>query len=270
MSANPSPARDDALLDPEAILHTVVRYLLAKGHKEPARHLAMARVEFVLTKHDILGFHQVSATITIAGGPLTFDYFSRLINARDDFAEDAAEREDHATCSTLQTAFQYALPSGITFGGLERRLLVTEIADDWRADVLRELDGQGGHNQGLAPADEEIITWRNLRFRSFSEMKIAEAFDRAGVMFFPNCRGRLGLQKRGNLEPDFLVCHKGDWGILEVDGEPFHQPTRTVHDHERDRAFLRHRVKIAQHYDATRCRTDPDGVVAEFLALLEG
>ena len=88
-------------------------------------------------------------------------------------------------------------------------------------------------------------------------------------MFFANCRARLGVQKRGNLEPDFLVCHKGTWGILEVDGEPFHPPTRTVHDHERDRPFTRHGVKLGQHYDATRCRNEPDAVVAEFLILLE-
>jgi hypothetical protein len=269
MSANPSPGRDDALLDPEAILHTVVRYLLAKGLTEAARNLAMADVGFALARYTS---GEVDAKITIAGSSPVFEYYGRLTDAYySTLALEESERgQDSLAYAAIQTAFKYALPGGVSLDRIDRRLLVTEVAEGWRTDILRELDGQGGHNQGLAPADEEIITWCNLRFRSRSEMKIAEAFDRAGVMFFPNCRGRLGLQKRANLEPDFLVCHKGAWGILEVDGEPFHQPTRTVHDHERDRRFMRHGVTVIQHYDATRCRTDPDGVVAEFLALLEG
>ena len=64
---------------------------------------------------------------------------------------------------------------------------------------------------------------------------LAETLARAMVMFLRNCRAPLRVAKRGNSEPDFLVCHKGTRGILEVVGEPFHPPTRTVHDHERDR-----------------------------------
>ena len=65
--------------------------------------------------------------------------------------------------------------------------------------------------------------------------QLAETLARAMVMFLRNCRAPLRVAKRGNSEPDFLVCHKGTRGILEVVGEPFHPPTRTVHDHERDR-----------------------------------
>ena len=72
-----------------------------------------------------------------------------------------------------------------------------------------------------------------------------------------------------DVEARLSCLPQGVWEILEVDSEPFHPPTRTVHDHERDRPFLRHGVKVVQHFDATRCRNDPDGVVAEFLALME-
>ena len=60
-------------------------------------------------------------------------------------------------------------------------------------------------------------TWNNLRFRSASETKIAAALDKVqGVWFLPNCRGRVGApEDRKNREADFLVCHKGKWGILE-------------------------------------------------------
>ncbi len=114
-----------------------------------------------------------------------------------------------------------------------------------------------------------MIVWNGLNFRSQSEHLIAEALERAKVMFLPNSRVRLGTVKRGTMEPDFLICHKGKWGILEVDGEPFHPPTRTTQDHRRDRGFQNHGVKLVHHYDATECRTNPDKVVAEFLGLLE-
>jgi very-short-patch-repair endonuclease len=98
---------------------------------------------------------------------------------------------------------------------------------------------------------------------------VAQALDRAGVLFLPNCRARLNLNdKRTNREADFLVCHHGKWGILEVDGEPFHPPSRTVQDHERDRLFQKHGIKTIEHYDATRCYNAPSDVVAEFLQLL--
>lgn len=265
MSADPTPRRVDYVLDPEAILHTVVRYLLAQGQTEAARYLAMATIDVFVDSRT------VKATITVEGSPLVFDYLGRLMLTGDVFArgDDEQSERDYTTLYLIRMAFANALPGCMELTQFSRRLFVAEVAEGWRTEILRELDGHAGHNQGVALPDQEILTWRGLRFRSLSEMMIAKALDRAGALFFPNCRARLGQQKRGNLEPDFLVCHKGVWGILEVDGEPFHPPTRTVHDHERDRPFLRHGVKLVQHFDATHCRNDPDGVVAEFLALLE-
>jgi very-short-patch-repair endonuclease len=88
-------------------------------------------------------------------------------------------------------------------------------------------------------------------------------------MFLPNCMARLnGIGGRVNREPDFLVCDGGRWGILEVDGDEFHPPTRTAQDHERDRLFLSHGVRLVQHFDAVDCFTTPRNVVEDFLHLL--
>ena len=107
------------------------------------------------------------------------------------------------------------------------------VDPDWRDELLEIARGRGVHNQAATASIP--ITWNNLHFRSKSELRIAEALDRAGVLFFPNCRLRLTTPDgRRNREADFLVCKGGQWGILEVDGEPFHPPTRTLHDHERD------------------------------------
>jgi hypothetical protein len=136
----------------------------------------------------------------------------------------------------------------------------------WREELLAIARGKDVHNQAADLGNAR--TWQNLRFRSQSEVKIAEALDRAKVFFLPNCKGRLGIDTRRNLEADFLICHKGRWGILEVDGEPFHPPTRTVHDHSRDRLFKDHGLAVVEHFDSEECFQQPDKVVARFLRLL--
>lgn len=90
------------------------------------------------------------------------------------------------------------------------------------------------------------------------------------MLFLANCRARLGTTplERKNREPDFLICDRARWGVLEVDGEPFHPPSRTVEDHERDRLFRSHGITTIEHFEATRCYKEPDSVVAEFLRLL--
>ena len=120
---------------------------------------------------------------------------------------------------------------------------------------------ENGHNQGVQSNSEETIYhWNGLRFRSDAQIKIAEALDRANVLFFPNSKARLTTTEgRENQEPDFLIFHNGKWGILEVDGEV---------DQERDRILQSHGIPIIQHYDSTQCSEQPDRVVQEFLEML--
>lgn len=56
--------------------------------------------------------------------------------------------------------------------------------------------------------------------------------------------------------------------MYEVDGEPFHPPSRTVQDHARDRLFKEHGLKFIEHFDSTECFNNPDKVVKEFLRML--
>jgi hypothetical protein len=106
---------------------------------------------------------------------------------------------------------------------------------------------------------------------SQAEVKIADELDRQGLFFFPNCMGRLSGAdgKRVNRSPDFLICTRPNrWGILEVDGEPFHPPSRTVHDRERDRLFRAYGIKVVEHYDAALCYEQPAEVVRNFLLVM--
>ena len=124
-------------------------------------------------------------------------------------------------------------------------------------------------NQGRQfDKEKPVFVWENLRFRSHTEIRIAQALDRRKVLFLPNCAARLGFSQRQNREADFLVCDKGKWGILEVDSPDSHPPARTVEDHERARLFQAHGILLVQHFDGGECFENADGVVDKFLYLL--
>ena len=147
--------------------------------------------------------------------------------------------------------------------------LVTDSPGDWRTQLRELAKGERQTNQGRqfdSPVPRHI--WNRLHFRSQAEVKIAEALDRKGVMYFPNCAARLGpVEDRRNKEPDFLVCQNGKWGILQVDGKEFHQ--KAALDHEWDYQFQLHGVKIVRHFMGIDCMRAPDEVVEKFLDLLE-
>ena len=178
---------------------------------------------------------------------------------------------ENPIATQIRKAIEAVLPTQAYIRHFSPKAELVDISPDWRSDLSEIARGRQINNQapayGNAPPS---ITWNNLKFRSVSERRIAEALDAAGVLFFPNCVARLGENSvRRNREPDFLVCHSHKWGILEVDGEPFHPPSRTTQDHERDRLFRSYGIRVVEHYDASRCYQDPAGVVKEFLELMD-
>ena len=125
------------------------------------------------------------------------------------------------------------------------------------------------NNQGVQRSDSTIHTWERLGFRSKTEIKIAEALDRTGVLFVPNSLARLTKPKgRENKEADFLICYKGKWGVLKVD-EPHHTAERRVEEQEEERIFKKNGIKVVERFDAQRCYNHPDEVVQEFFNMIE-
>ncbi len=173
----------------------------------------------------------------------------------------------HPITQVIRRALDAVLPEDAYINHFTAHAELVDIDPDWRAELLEIARGKGVHNQAVEAVSARI--WNNLRFRSESEVRIAQALDRAGVLFLPNCKARLGFPEgRRNRESDFLICYEGKWGILEVDGEPFHPPSRTVEDHERDRLFRDHGILVVEHFDASKCFENPDGVVRRFLEIL--
>jgi hypothetical protein len=168
----------------------------------------------------------------------------------------------------IREAMEAVITHDATLHHIHYRAHTADVSDK---HLLADLIAQtfGGDISNQAPLAREARFWNNLRFRSASEIQIAEALDEAGVMFFPLCRARVTLGKqRVTREPDFLICHQGKWGVLEVDGGPFHPATRTTEDHERDRLFRAHGVRVVEHFDAEQCYQHSALVVIRFLELL--
>lgn len=171
----------------------------------------------------------------------------------------------HPLYGPIVAAIDAVLPHGTEVGEVDVRAELVNLDKEWRDELISIARGKSVDN------NRGPITWQNLRFASPPEVRIAQALDAAGVMFFPSSKGRLdGPDGRENRIPDFLVCKYGRWGILEVDGERWHPPSRTIDDHARDELFHQHGVRVVRHYDARECTETPRSVVARFLALLDG
>jgi hypothetical protein len=164
--------------------------------------------------------------------------------------------EDHVSFTATRTAIERALRC-------ELRGFSVEQTGPW-PDELAESNQAVRHDQRPG-----AFEWEGFRFHSKTEVKIAEAFERAGVVFLPNCLARVGdRDSRCNREPDFLVVHRGRPAVLEVDGQPWHPPERSAEEHARDRLFRQQGIAV-ERYDATECYRMPDQVVAEFLRIVE-
>jgi Protein of unknown function (DUF559) len=118
--------------------------------------------------------------------------------------------------------------------------------------------------------------WGGLNLRSEAEVRIAEALNQTGVLFFVNARGRVGLhetvisngQLTGRVEADFLVFLNGKCVVLEVDGVHHAEGSQVVRDYARDRVLLRSGVPTVR-FTASDCIARPDEVVAELLSILK-
>ncbi len=248
--------------DGDDLLGRAVRFLVDGGNEKAAAVLLGCALDVVVAR-----VHETEPPVEKHGVSVVY-VLEAARSAYDVLADAEIGTEEWVVGGAIRRALAAVTPYHVEIRDIDVRFDQTPAAPGWREDVAAFVLGTEIHNQ--APSSEPVRVWENLRFRSESERRVAQALDRAGAMFLPNCRVRsTDGDARRTVEPDFLVCWKGRWGILEVDGEPFHPPTRTVHDHTRDRVFKTHGVLVVEHFDASECFENPDDVVAKFLALLE-
>jgi hypothetical protein len=244
----PQVGEGHALPSCESLLFSAVWFLESGGEDGPARVLRRCTLQFAVTD----AFPERTCLHVNLVGPRA------VYEILDD--------QQHAIHRAARRAFEAVLPKGYQVSWLSAQAELIEPPVGWRTE--RALAGrEGAHNQGLHTLRPQM--WKGLRFGSQSEIRIAEALERADVAFSPNCVVRLGEPgKRRNLEVDFLIRWRDRLGVLEVDGGPFHHPERAAQEHDRDRLFRAHGIRV-ERYSAERCSASPDEVVAEFLGLLE-
>ncbi len=235
-------------------LHASAVQFLLDGHEEDAANVLLSCTLQISVTNDnwYRGSKELFGVEVNVIGPRT--------------AYDILSNSHHSVTQAVKKAIDAVLPPNFYVSRIIASARLVDIDPAWKAELLEIAHGRGVYNQGV----NAIKIWNNLRFRSVSEIRIAEVLDKVGVMFLPNCLARLTTPEGGkNREADFLVCFNGNWGILEVDGEPFHPATRTVDDHKRDRLFHSHGIQVVEHFDASECYSNPDRVVREFLKLLK-
>ena len=260
-------------MSPEQLHGSALAFLLEGDDEDAAAALAKCKIERVFDDSSMGSTYNWHLTVYARAPRSVYDQVNEdiefLNRSRRGVVDPGSLRATKFEVGgRIWDAFVAVLPHGDELDMVQFRAHVADIGDKHMlADLIAQTFGGDINNQ--APLARGARFWNDLRFRSATEIKIAEALDDAGVMFFPLCRARVTIGKqRVTREPDFLVCDHGKWGILEVDGAPFHPATRTTQDHERDRLFHAHGVRVVQHFDAEQSYQHPRLVVNKFLEIL--
>lgn len=250
----------------DGFLRAVIRFLFSGEETEEALLLLTSQFEIVKVyrEHPMLpGFPFFNHWIFIA---CQEKEWSKLVPLTD------LDSEQNQYTVNIHSAFKTLLGKGheirydLSISNLEECQLLT----GWREEYYKQYT-RGAltfANQGrLAGHSDRFHTWNNMRFASEHEVAIAQALEKRAVIYLPLCYARLGRKhERQGREIDFLICYKGNWGILEVDG--VQHSARIAGDKTRDKLFKYHGVKVIERYRASFCLQSPTRVVTDFLKKL--
>lgn len=172
-------------------------------------------------------------------------------------------------CAKLLMSGQHYNSEGIKFG-----TKFIEPENDWRELVKGLIARAKEPNQGTVTSivgyknSREPIKYNEMSFGSSTEIRIAQELEKRKILFFPlplAVRADTGINFKDHREPDFLVCHEGVWGILEV---AYHQG-RYEQDKQKDEWFKKSGILCVEHYTAEECYGNTASVVSRFLAILK-
>lgn len=153
------------------------------------------------------------------------------------------------------------------------RMQLLPITDGWQDQAKEMIARYKPTNQGTisrllaSRQNKGMILYNEASYASQSEIRIAQELEQRQVLFFPLAlaiRADTGVNWRDHKEADFLVCHDGLWGILEVS----YHPDRYEKDKEKDAWWKKSGILCVEHHTAERCYEEPRKVVDEFLSIL--
>ncbi|MBI3983777.1 hypothetical protein HY346_00575 [Candidatus Microgenomates bacterium] len=153
------------------------------------------------------------------------------------------------------------------------RMKFIEVEKEWKEKIRKLISEYNEVNQGIVTEkvfhrkSRQPIIYNEMKFASKAEVSIAQELEERRILFFPlplAVRSDTGARYLDHREPDFLICHDGVWGILEI----AHHQGRYEKDSEKDIWFKQSGILCIQHYTAERCYSSPADVVSEFLGIL--
>jgi hypothetical protein len=157
---------------------------------------------------------------------------------------------------------------------VELRMKQLPVEEGWETIARNMIVNARGTNQGLVSQicasrnGRPIHTWNELRYATAGEIAIAQEFERRKILFFPlpvAVRAETGINWKDHREVDFLICHNGAWGNLEVS----YHPDRYEKDSEKDLWFNKSGITCIKHFTTERAQSEPAKVVDEFLSVLK-
>jgi hypothetical protein len=176
--------------------------------------------------------------------------------------------EHFRECMKLLLSGKYYNPDRIQFG---TRFMEPE--DNWQELVKSLIMRSKEPNQGVVTTivrqreQKEPLKYNEMKFGSATEIRVAQELEKRKILFFPlplAVRAETGKNFQDHREPDFLICHEGVWGILEV---AFH-PGRYEQDKQKDEWFKKSGILCVEHYTAEECFNNTASVIDKFLSIL--
>lgn len=244
------PALDDSAED--KLFFNACQMLLARGYTDSAGFLAT------------LGFHLFRADYYDAWTP-PFVLRADVSLTQYEYLKSRSDSEGDITFSPIADIF--------TELGLNVEYVVVHLdlalpPTNWRDDLASNVAVLGSNQALFNYRNSSKVAFQGLNFRSKTEVKVFQALVSRGVLVLPLPVAVLGSPNQYR-EPDFLVCYRGKWGILEVQGDKWHPPLTAARDHERRRQLTSLGVRVCEFFDAKRCWEATEDVINEFFAALE-
>lgn len=166
----------------------------------------------------------------------------------------------------IEETIKYIFPSNVDFDLYNIAIIpkLEESYENWRIDILEKILGQGINNQAsFTTTKVPMCEYKYMKFRSKTERKLAPYFENSKILFFPLPLAVCGNEHR---EPDFLVCKKGKWAILEIVDDIYHPSVEK--EAYRTRWFQDHNIQIRS-YEANKCYEKPEEIVNEFIQWID-
>jgi hypothetical protein len=244
-----------------SVHRTLVEALVQLGHPEYAAIVIDCELQLEVSKSGGYEFF-VEMPVALLANVENDPAFARVVTetCRKIMRGHLLDQNDaHLDVSTIPVSF---------------RAKHLELAENWKAQTRRLILEAAEANQGALTkkafelAGRSPIVYNEMTLSSQAEVRLAQEFENRRVLFFPRplaVRADTGERFVDHQEPDFVVCHDGKWGILEVSHS---SPEASQIADEKGDWLMRSGMRTVLHFPADRCYIEPGVVVDEFLTAL--